>query len=219
MYYFKELFDFLDQLAVNNDRVWFNARRSEFERLRSLWLEDLDRLIGLLSVESPELSMLTAARCTYRINRNLRFSADKTPYKTHVAAEITKNGRNSGYAGYYISAGDDNELFGGLWAPEPAKLAKIRRAIVDNFEEWEAIDNAPEMKHLFPGWWGPALKTVPRGYAKDHPQAAYLRLLHYGKCAEVGREFYLDPAWPERAAEMMSALKPMVDFLNYTIDE
>lgn len=77
MYYFKELFEFLDQLAVNNDRVWFNARRGEFERLRGMWLEDLDRLIGLLSVESPELSMLTAARCTYRINRNLRFRPTK----------------------------------------------------------------------------------------------------------------------------------------------
>jgi uncharacterized protein (DUF2461 family) len=98
-------------------------------------------------------------------------------------------------------------------------LRKLRNAIVDNIEEFESIINEPELKRLYPNWIGRALKTAPKGWPKDHPQIELLRLTDYGKGLNLSRDFYLSPDWPERIAELMRPLKPLIDFLNYSIDE
>lgn len=125
-------------------------------------------------------------------------------------------------AGWYIQAGftrAESGIFGGLWAPDAAQLRKLRRAIVDNIEEFEEIINEPRLASLYPGWWGPTLKTAPKGWDKTHPQIHFLRLLHYGREMPVDPEFFEDSAWPERAADLMRPLKPLNDFLNYSLAE
>ena len=222
-YYIKQLYSFLDSLKKNNNREWFEAHRADYEQLRKLWLDDLDRLIGFMSEFDPRLATLTARSCAYRIYRDTRFSNDKTPSKTFFSASITPGGRKSPYAGYYIEIGNptsyDQGLYGGLWCPEPRMLAKIRHAIVDNIEEWEEIINNPTLQRAFPDWCCSTLKTAPKGWPKDHPQIEFLRMTNYGRVRPCTREFYLDPAWPERAAELFQALSPFINFLNYTIDE
>ena len=98
-------------------------------------------------------------------------------------------------------------------------FSKMRHAIVDNIEELEEILAAPELQRLYPGWCGNALKTIPKGWPKDHPQAPLLRLLDYGKEHELDIRFFDDPAWPERCSELMRPLKPLVDFINYSLYE
>lgn len=223
MYYMDELFSFLDELADNNNRTWFEQHRQQYERLRGLWLDDLDRMIGCMAKWDPTLSSQTARQCVYRIYRDTRFSKDKTPYKTFFSAAVCQYGRKSPYAGYYISVGNmthlDQGLYGGIWCPTPEMLRKLRHAIVDNIEEWEEIVESPEMKRAYPDWCSTSLKTIPKGWDRNHPQAFYLRMTNYGKFLPCDRKFFLTPDWPERAADLFSVLHPFIQFINYSIDE
>ena len=216
-----ELQKFLSELADNNDRPWFAAHRAEYDRLRERWYADLDRLFAEASAWEPAMARLDGRTASYRIYRDTRFSPDKTPYKTYFSAR-SNPGRGTHTAGWYIQAGisrADCGIFGGIWAPDSAQLRKLRRAIVDNIDEFEDIINAPELVRLYPGWWGPTLKTIPKGWPRDHAQAPLLRLLHYGREHEVDPAFFADPAWPARAAELMRPLKPLNDFINYSLTE
>ncbi len=216
------LLQYLTALAGNNNRPWFQAHRAQFDELRRRWYADLDRLFAAVSVWEPAAARLTGRTASYRIYRDTRFSSDKTPYKTYFSARLEPPAGSARVAGWYVQAGTtraDSGIFGGLWAPDNTLLRKLRHAIVDNIEEFEEIINEPRLKELYPGWWGPALKTAPKGWPKDHPNIDLLRLLHYGRELPVDPGFFADPAWPGRAADLMRPLKPLIDFLNYSITE
>lgn len=221
MAYMEELYSFLEETSENNNREWFSANKKRYEHLRDEWYKDIDRMIGYMSEWEPLMAGQTAKESAYRFYRDTRFSPDKTPFKTYFSAGMGPKGRRSGYACYYIETGirNDNGLYGGLWCPDVSILKKMRHAIVDNIEEFEETINSKDMKRLFPGWIGQQLKTVPKGWEKNNPYAEYLRLKDYGKAHFLGNEFFLDPSWPEKAAEIFKVLKPFIDFLNYSIDE
>lgn len=222
-------YTFLTDLSLNNNRPWFQEHKAQFDALRAQWLEEFGRLIDACAEWAPEYRWLQPKDCVYRIYRDTRFSPDKTPYKTYFSGTITRGGRKSPLAGYYIQAGvgrpDEfagfNGIYGGLWNPDATMLRKMRHAIVDNIEEFEEILAAPDLRRLFPNWSdvNRALKTAPKGWPKDHPHIELLRLLDYGREHLLPREFFLDPAWPEKAATIMHALKPLIDFINYTLTE
>lgn len=215
-----ELFKFLEALEANNNRPWFMAHKELFDRLRQQWFADIDRMIAAVSEWDASYRWLTGKECTYRIYRDTRFSPDKTPYKTYFSAYLSPRGKNSDMAGFYIEAGpNESGIYGGLWAPDAKALRKIRHAIVDNIEEFTEIIENPEFTELYPHWWGQTLKTIPKGWPKDHPQAPLLRLLHYGRVHPLGRDFFEDKSWPEKAAALMRPLKPLVDFINYSLFE
>ena len=225
-YYTLQLFDFLRQVAANNNREWFLRHKCEYDELRALWLNDLDRLLKLMTQWEPQLATQTAKTCAYRFYRDTRFSQDKSPYKTFFSAAIGPKGRKTHRAGYYLHMGLDEEnlwggsgLYGGLWCPDSPMLQKMRHAIVDNIEEFDDIINNPEFLKHYPSWIGDSLKNVPKGWDKDHPQAALLRLKEYGRLCSCKEQFFRDPAWVEIAAERFSLLKPLVDFINYSLDE
>lgn len=222
-YYMNQMFDFLRELAVNNNREWFHAHKARFQALRECWISDVDRLLGLFSQAYPELRGLTARDCLYRIYRDTRFSADKTPYKTFLSAAFMQGGRKSPYAGLYVhvSPFDDGDsgLYGGIWCPEAPILKKLRHAIVDNIEEWEDVVNEPVLKQNFEVITTERLKTAPKGWDKDHPQVEWLRMKDYGWWQGLTPDFFLHPDWPERLAEKAVALRDVISFINYSIDE
>lgn len=223
IYYVSRLFDYLGRLCTNNSREWFKSNREEYDRLRRLWLDDLGRLIAAMSEWEPGLRNLEPRRAAYRIYRDTRFSPDKTPYKTYFSASMTPPPDISSRAGYYLQMGPSNDgsvgLFAGIWCPESAVLRKLRTAIVDNIEEWESIVSDPQVMSRFTIFSSSQLKTVPRGYDKNHPQARWLRMKDYGLNAALSPDFFLDPDWPLKASEILRHSKPFVDFLNYSIDE
>ncbi len=216
----RQLFDFLTRLAENNDRPWFAANRAEFDALRAQWIDSVQRIVNALAVDDPSLRGVRATDCVYRIYRDTRFSHDKSPFKTYFSALISPTGRHCDRACYYVHVGvEECAVYGGVWSPEAPVLKKLRRAIVDNIEEFREITETPEIKALYPGWYGRKLKTAPKGYDRDHPDIDLLRLTEYGKCHELDRAFFDAPDWPEKVASMLRILKPMNDFLNYSIDE
>ena len=217
----KGIYEFLQELSENNNREWFQANKPRYEALRAQWLDELQRLLdGMAREVDPRVAYLQAKDCAYRIYRDIRFSADKTPYKTYFSALISPYGRKTDYAAYYIHVGlDERGLYGGLWNPDSTKLKKVRRAIVDNIDEFREILDNPDLRRLYPGWEGRSLKTIPKGYDRDHPDADLLRLVDIGKFHAVDREFFERDDWPENAVRLMAPLQPMLDFINYSIDE
>ncbi len=216
----KALFAYLDALQLNNERSWFAAHRTEYDSLRASFTADLQRMINAMAAEEPSLRLLNASDALYRIYRDTRFSNDKTPYKTYFSALISPTGRHCNRACWYLHVGaEERAVYGGVWCPDSRMIRKLRKAIVDNVEEFRAITETPQLQELFPGWYGRKLKTAPQGYPKDHPDIDLLRLTEYGKMHVLERSFFDSPDWPEEAARLALMLKPMNDFLNYSIDE
>lgn len=215
-----ELFDYLTRLRDNNNRTWFAENRTEYDSLRAEWLAYVQRIINAMSVAEPLLRGVSAADCVYRIYRDTRFSPDKTPYKTYFSALISPTGRHCDRACYYVHFGlDECAIYGGVWCPDSSVLKKLRKAIVDNIDEFRDVTETPDITALFPGWYGRKLKTAPKGYDRDHPCIELLRLTEYGKVHKFDRSFSYSADSPEQIAAMLLKLKPMNDFLNYSIDE
>lgn len=215
-----DLYSFLKDLAANNNREWFAANRDRYDAVRAWWLGQVQILIDHLGQYDPSVRHVEAPSCAYRIYRDTRFSSDKTPYKTYFSALISPRGRHFDGACYYLHQGiDENALYGGLWCPEPKVLRKVRKAIIDNVDEFRSIVETPEVLAAYPEWWGRKLKTAPKGYDRDHPDIDLLRLTEYGRCHDAGRDFFATPGWQAEAARIFALLRPMNDFLNYSIEE
>lgn len=215
-----DIFTFLDGIAANNNRTWFAEHRSEYEAARQHFIAEVQTLIDLMAHDDPTIAHVDARDCMYRIYRDTRFSTNKTPYKTHMGAYITPQGRHSDRAGYYFHLGhEDNVACAGLWCPEPRILKKVRKAIIDNVEEFRSITETPDIMRLCPDWWGEKLKTVPQGYDRNHPDIDLLRLKEYNKVIELPRSFFSNDGWQKEVAQYFAMLRPLNEFLNYSIDE
>ncbi len=215
-----EIYPFLEELARNNNREWFAAHKAEYDALRAEWIAQLQVLIDKMALFDPSLAHVQAKDCLYRIYRDTRFSNDKTPYKTYFSALISPTGRHSDRAAYYFHQGvDETCIYSGVWCPESRMLKKLRKAIVDNVDEFREITESPAMLEHFPDWTGNKLKTAPQGYDRNHPDIDLLRLTEYGKGCQLPRELFGRSDWQTEVAALFAILKPMNDFLNYSIDE
>lgn len=219
-----QLFDFFEKLNANNNRPWFLEHKPEYQDIRAEWIAGIERTIAALGAEAwPEVRHASAAQCTYRIYRDVRFSNDKRPYKTYISSSITPPADRNSHTGIYVQAGlpaDDCGIYGGIWCPDAAVLRKLRRAMEDNAEEWLEIVNNPRLIEIYgTRWVGDRLKTAPKGYDRDHPLIEYLRLKDIGKFTVTPHSLYADSQWPLRLAEMMLPLVPLNRFLLYSIHE
>lgn len=123
----KEILDYLSRLRENNNREWFQAHKEEYDRLRPLFVEKIQELIQQISQFDEDIVGLEAKNCMYRIYRDIRFSPDKTPYKSYMSAYMAKGGRKSLRAGYYFHFEPGNCLLsGGVWCPEPKLPSTMR---------------------------------------------------------------------------------------------
>lgn len=157
------LIDFLSDLREHNNREWFQDHKSQYDTLRAQFVDDVERLIALLSQHDEQLRGLQVKDCIYRIYRDIRFSSDKTPYKTYFSAYMARGGRKSVRAGYYVHIEPGNvALSGGIWCPEPRLIKALRQAIFDNIDEWQSIVESPVFKQHYPQFVGETLKIVPQ---------------------------------------------------------
>lgn len=214
----QRLLRFLSALSANNDRRWFADHRAEYDYLWQWWNDAVQRLIDRVAQFDDEAEGLQARDCVFRIYRDIRFSPDKRPYKDHFGAAIGRGGRQCKRSSYYlhISPGECH-IVAGIWSPDTHVLTALRRAIDDNFDEWRSIVEAPEFAKRFE-MWGRSLKTAPKGFDKASPALPYLRMKEY--CFDHRPEpAFFTTDWIERVASLFKMLKPMNDFLNFTLDE
>ena len=207
---------FLRALKRNNDRDWFRARKADYERhVRAPMVAVVERLAVDFGRFAPELDA-SPKRCIYRIYRDTRFSDDKTPLKTQIAASF-RNRRlpRGGSAGLYVEITPGWVwMGGGFYAPESADLARIREHISGTHPELHRLTRAAAFRRAFEALEGEQLSRVPRGFAKDDPAAEYLKRRNF----LAGREF---PAGFATSAEFyptllgtFRAVMPIVRFLN-----
>jgi uncharacterized protein (TIGR02453 family) len=217
----KEHFEFLKELRENNNREWFKEHKPCYDALHKKFTGAVQQLIEKIAAFDVEIAGLDAGSCVYRIYRDIRFSTDKTPYKTHFGAYMTGfGGRTSPYGGYYLHIEPDNPFVsGGVWCPTPAMLKKLRHDIYDNIDEFTAILENEKFKKVYGGLEGEMLKRMPDGFPKDCPYENILKHKYYVVSSTKSEDFFCRKDWMEKAVEDFRALYPFNKFLNYTIGE
>lgn len=207
---------FLRALKRNNDRDWFRARKTEYEQhVRGPAIELLARLAADLPRFAPEL--ISDPRVSlYRIYRDTRFSADKSPLKTHVAAHFPSKGfaRGEGSGLYFEIAPAWVWIGGGLYMPSTMDLHCIREHIASNHRALHRIVTAPAFRRAVGRLEGERLTRVPRGYLNDHPAAEYLRFKQFLAGREFEAELATTPRFYPRLLTIFEAVVPLVRFLN-----
>ncbi len=207
---------FLRALKRNNRREWFLGHRAEYEdHVRAPMLELIGRLASDLRAVAPDI-VCDPKTAMYRIYRDVRFSANKAPYKTHVAASFPTRGlpKHEGAGLYFHVSPDEVWIGGGMYAPQPPQLQAVREHIAAHPKRLRTIVESPGFRRTFGALAGERLQRVPRGFAADHPAAEYLRFRQFLAGCE------LPPAAATTARFYASVLRafrqaaPLVHFLN-----
>ena len=214
----REILAFLRQLAINNDRTWFKARKDQFDALRGPWEQDMQRLIGLVADFDPQARGLNVKDSVYRIYRDTRFSHDKRPYKNYFSGVIGRGGRHTVQSCYYVHFGvEDLMLCGGIWWPEKQIIDQLRGLIDAEPEEFLSIINKPDLTSRYQ-WISRSLKMIPKGYSKDHPMGRFLKMKEYLLVKNLDESYFECDDWVEHVAGDVQPLKPLNDFLNYVFE-
>lgn len=205
---------FVAALKRNNHREWFQAHRADFEVARTQFENYVAALIAELSRTEP-LAGLSPRDCIFRLNRDLRFTKDKTPYKPYMSAYIAPGGRKSRRMGYYVHLEPGNAMLaGGLHEPEPQQLAAWRAAIHRNPRPLKKIIAGAAFRRYFGEVQGERLKTVPRGYPKDHPEADLLRLKSVTVIRHIAEADVASPAFLSESLATFRAIRPFLRYLE-----
>lgn len=207
---------FLKALKKNNKREWFQPRKEEYERL---WRTPMIELVAALQVQAfrfaPEYAHQDPAKSVMRVYRDTRFSKDKTPYKTHVAAGLRRTGLDKEGGGFYFHVGEEGLLIaGGVYAPAPNELRAIREHLDANFEKWRKLVGTEKFKTLVGELQGEALRRVPKSFHAEHPAADLLRKKQFYFSVELGSELVTTPALYTEMVKIFKAMAPAVEFLN-----
>lgn len=214
---------FLKSLKKNNTKAWFDQHRDEYTAARADYSAFLGELIQGIAAWDSSVAGLTPRDCMFRINRDIRFSKNKAPYKTNFGASINAGGRKAmNRAGYYFHL-EPGESFagGGLYMPEPGTLQKVRQEIDYDYPALKKILAAPGFRKTFGGLdTDPAfrLSRVPRGYPADHPAADYLRLKSLIAFAPLTDAELTEKNALKKTLAACKALFPLLQFLNRNLE-
>jgi uncharacterized protein (TIGR02453 family) len=207
---------FLRNLAKNNDREWFTPRKAIFEEKVKRPMIELVAAVHREMMRFAPQYVGEPAKCVYRIYRDTRFSKDKTPYKTHIAAYLHRNGLSKdGAAGYYFAISPKElAIGGGLYMPPPEVLRAARHHIAANHEEFRATFDTRKVRKLLGDLHGDPMTRVPKGFAADHPAADLLKRKHWFFYAELDPKLAVTPGVLKEIVSRFEAMAPMVEFLN-----
>ncbi len=207
---------FLETLHKNNNREWFNANKSEFKKIEFWFHSFVQELIDEITDFDLSVTGVTAKESVFRIYRDIRFSKDKTPYKTHLSVAISCGSELIFHPVYYFSFNHKSELFvgGGEHQPESKRLSQLRQAILKKPESLRQVLTNTNFKNSFDGFYGDSLKTAPRGVSKDHPDLDLLRQKDF-----VAARTLLISDFDESQLKMLiidhfQALQPLIDWLK-----
>lgn len=213
-------FAFLKQLKLNNNKPWFDENRPAYELAKQNFIQFTKEVLdGLAKFDGNiALANLDPKKCISRINRDVRFSKNKDPYKTNFFALINQGGKKANTAGYYLQLEPGNESFagGGVYMPMPPDLQKFRQEIDYGFEEWTSIVESKKFKKTFPaGVQSPeTLLRVPKGYEEGNPAMEYLKMKGYYTFNSYTDKDLQSPDCIKKILNDYETTLPMINFLN-----
>lgn len=211
----KETLDFLKKLEKNNNREWFTANKNLFESANNNVIAVTDDLIGRIGKFDPSVAGLDPKSCVFRIYRDVRFSKDKSPYKTNLGAFIAPGGKKTMSPGYYFHI-QPGMLFAaaGKHMPDSSELLKIRNAVASNTKEFRKIVEAKKFADRFGGLHGDQLSKPPKGFAADHEAIEYLKLKSFTVTEEFSAKDAASKEYPKMLAESFKGAYPLIEFLR-----
>jgi uncharacterized protein (TIGR02453 family) len=213
---------FLLELKANNNRDWFQANKKRYEAAKKEFDAFIDALLAEIAKFDPAIAHYTAKDCVFRIYRDVRFSSDKSPYKTHFGAHVTAATKKSEIhtrAGYYIHLEPGGAfLAGGAYLPEGPWLKAIRSEIHYNGKMFHGILENADFKNYFGVIEGEKLKTTPKDYPADHPDIELLKHKSFLASHKMPDKQLTAPNLLKHCAKVFQALKPFDDFLNMAKD-
>ncbi len=220
-HFHEEALRFLRGLRRNNRREWFEPRRPIFEReIKAPMLALIEAVTAGMTDYAPD-HLRPANRIMLRIYRDIRFSADKSPYKQHVAAWWGRAGmpKTSG-AGYYLHlSGTELILAAGLYMPPSDQLLAVRRHLLTHHEQFRSLIEDRRIRRLFSLHDPNALTRDPKGFPADHPASEYIRWRQWGVTTSLPAETALEHTLPRTVAAHFALAAPLVDFLNQPIPQ
>jgi uncharacterized protein (TIGR02453 family) len=214
---------FLKDLKNNNNKPWFEKNRKVYEAAKVDFAGFIEKVIDQHSKKDPTIKNLVAKDCLFRINRDVRFAKDKSPYKSNFGASINKGGRKAeNSAGYYFQVQPDrNFAGGGIWMPEPNELKKVRQEIDYNFADFKKIITAKKFKSVYGDLDRSAeflLSRVPKGYEPDNPAAPYLKLKSFVAISFFSNTDLTSKDLVKKTVAAFEALQPVIQFLNNSME-
>ena len=214
----QQIFDFQEDLKNNNHRDWFQSHQDRYKEYKKAYKDTVEAFIAEMSKGDESLKNLEFKDSSFRINRDIRFSKDKSPYKTNMGIWMSAGTKNFSLAGYYIHIEKGASFIAaGLHQPEANALKKIRREIAGFYEDLEAIVENKEFKKIYgelERTENNTLKTAPKDYEKDHPAIEFLKLKSFVAVAKVSDKELMDKNFIENTSKKLLVLKPLVEFIN-----
>jgi len=214
---------FLKELKRNNNKTWFDNHKAKFLSAKNDFENFVQEIIKVISAFDNDIKDLQAKNCTFRINRDIRFSKDKTPYKTNMGASFNRGGKKSIFGGYYfhLEPGRKSFVGGGLWMPDPIALKKLRQEIDYCFPEFQKIISNPSFKKQYNNLEmneGQMLVNVPKGYDKENPAASFLKLKSFVATKNISDTLLTNSGLLKETAKAFEALMPLVKFMNRSLE-
>jgi uncharacterized protein (TIGR02453 family) len=211
-----ETLKFLEDLKNNNNREWFQANQDRYEKFKKNYRQLTEAFIEEMAKGDDTLKHLEFKDCTFRINRDIRFSKDKAPYKTNMGIWMSAGGKSSWTAGYYVHIENGNGFIaGGIHQPDAEVLKKVRREIDGFYEDLEEILADKDFKKVYGSLDKEnTLKSAPKDYDKNNPAIEFLKLKSFTATAKLDDKDYNSSDFVKRTAKKLLVLKPFTQFLN-----
>lgn len=215
----KSTIEFLKNLKENNNKEWFDANRKIYEAVKADFLglvaqnlKDIEKLDARFAEVDPK-------KCIFRINRDVRFSKDKSPYKTNMGAGYSPGGKNSPFAAYYFHLEPGNSFIGGgLWMPEAEQLKKVRQEIDYNYKDFKKIVENKKFVATYTGLSSEdMLKNPPKGYEIENPAIEYLKRKSFVSSHPIKDSDLTDKNLSKIIKESFTTLQPLISFINTAI--
>jgi uncharacterized protein (TIGR02453 family) len=213
----KTTLQFLTELKKNNSKEWFDTNRKKYEAAKEDIKALTEKLIKAIGTTDEDIAHLLAKDCTFRINRDVRFSRNKAPYKTNMSCIFSKGGKKTASAGFYVHIEPGGAFVAaGCWAPEAKQLAAIRQEVDYNFDEWKKILSGKKFKATFENGLSKedVLQRPPKGYDAENPAVEFLKLKSFIVTTKITDVDLLDKDFVKKIASLYTVVKPFLDFLN-----
>lgn len=216
----QDVLHFLSELKENNHKQWFDLNREWYQECRQKVIFLTDLLIHEVGKFDDEIGIQDPKSCVFRIFRDVRFSNDKTPYKTNMGSYIAKGGRKGIHAGYYLHIEPGASFVGGgSWSPPADALKAIRTEIFDHPEEFKQLIDSELFRKVYPEMYDDKLKTAPKGFPKDFPQIDLLKYKSFAFGSPLDDSLVASDAFVEKLVHSMKELYPVNRFLNSALDK
>ncbi|MFZ4106041.1 DUF2461 domain-containing protein [Flavobacterium sp.] len=218
----KEALQFLSDIIANNNTEWMHANKKRYESYKKDYHSFISSILAEMKPLDKSLEPLEVKNCTFRINRDIRFSKDKSPYKTNMGVWMSQDKNRKNAPGYYIHFEAGNcFVAGGVWCPEAGELKQIRKEIEFFHEDLESIVSnknfQKEFNQLDRGE-NNVLKKAPKDFDPNHPAIEFLKLKSFTSSHKIIESLFSEADFSKKIAKKLVALKPLNDFLRRALE-